>query len=109
MDRVEECEAALSQSREAVAYIGDGSKWSVSRRPICFGALPKGLRTAQIASRSEPGQQRRLMRQPPRKAVVRRISSSFLLAGESGSAKGPSWPVPDVKAGRKVPRLCRSK
>ena len=44
---------------EAVAYIGGGSKWSVSRRLICRGALPEGLRTAYFVSRSEAGPRRR--------------------------------------------------
>ena len=46
-------------SGEAVAYIGGGSKWSVSRRPIRLGGFPEGLRTAQIALRSQPARQRR--------------------------------------------------
>ncbi len=44
---------------EAVAYIGGGSKWSVSRRVICSGALSEGLRTAHFASRTETGWPRR--------------------------------------------------
>ena len=43
---------------EAVAYIGGGSKWSVSRRLICRGALPEGPRTAHFVSRSETGPRR---------------------------------------------------
>jgi hypothetical protein len=50
--------AARSQAGEAVAYIGGGSKWSVSRRLICRGALPEGRRTAHFVSRSEAGPRR---------------------------------------------------
>ena len=42
--------AGLSLSPEAVAYIGGDPKRSVSRRLICLGDLPEGLRTAHIAS-----------------------------------------------------------
>ena len=44
---------------EAVAYIGGGLKWSVSRRLIRLGGLSEGLRTAQIALRSQSTWQRR--------------------------------------------------
>ena len=54
-----EVAGALSRSPEAVAYIGGGSKRSVSRRLICRGALPEGLRTAHFAWRSEAGRRRR--------------------------------------------------
>jgi hypothetical protein len=50
---------SLSHSPEAVAYIGGGSKRSVSRRLICRGALPEGLRTAHFVSRSDAGPRRR--------------------------------------------------
>jgi hypothetical protein len=51
--------ALLLYAYEAVAYIGGGPKWSVSRRVICFGALSEGLRTAHFGSRSGAGWQRR--------------------------------------------------
>ena len=51
--------AALLLRGVAVAYIGGGSKWSVSRRLICRGALPESLRTAHFASRSEAARRRR--------------------------------------------------
>ena len=64
------CDSALDISRRdrpargsyrpwAVAYIGAGLKWSVSRRVIWLGALTEGLRTAQFTSRSDPGRHRR--------------------------------------------------
>src|SRR5215204_4032095 len=49
---------ALPLSPEAVAYIGGGLKWSVSRRPIRLGGVSEGLRTAQIALRSQPARRR---------------------------------------------------
>ena len=49
----------LSHPGEAVAYIGDGSEWSVSRRLICLGDLPEGLRTAHSASPSAAERRRR--------------------------------------------------
>ena len=49
----------LLRPGEAVAYIGDAAARGVSRRLICLGALPEGLRTAHFASRSEAGRRRR--------------------------------------------------
>jgi hypothetical protein len=57
--RVKARTSGLLLSPEAVAYIGGSSKWSVSRRLICLGALPEGLRTAHFVSRSEAGRWRR--------------------------------------------------
>jgi hypothetical protein len=51
--------ASLLVSPEAVAYIGGGSEWSVSRRLICLGGLPERLRTAHSASPSEAERRRR--------------------------------------------------
>jgi len=61
---------SLAHRGEAVAYIGGGSKWSVSRRLICRGALPEGLRTAHFVWGSEMGRGAGLMRQPQAKAVA---------------------------------------
>src|SRR5215204_2300213 len=49
---------ALLLLPEAVAYIGGGLKWSVSRRPIRLGGFSEGLGTAQIALRSQPARRR---------------------------------------------------
>jgi hypothetical protein len=51
--------AGMLLCSEAVAYIGGSSEWSVSRRLICLGDLPEGLRTAQSALRSKAERRRR--------------------------------------------------
>jgi hypothetical protein len=72
-----EFRSELLLAREAVAYIGGGSKWSVSRRLICRGARPEGLRTAHFVSRSEAG---------PRRQTYATASGDCESGGLSGNA-----------------------
>src|SRR3954451_16137741 len=50
--------AWLARIAEAVAYIGGSSKWSVSRRLICLGAVLEGLRTAHSCAAFGAGRRR---------------------------------------------------
>jgi hypothetical protein len=89
---------SLAHRGEAVAYIGGGSKWSVSRRLICRGALPEGLRTAHFVWGSEMGRGAGLMRQPQAKAVA---PVAIARCGVGAAAEG----VPAAARRRRRPRI----